>query len=111
MIETHEKVGTWSLRDFIAESSSVEFRPFAYYDKHLDCIRVQTRDCSVVEQRLNRFFTILKPMHPEAHEQLPDYVGLNIKGVLHLFECLGLDARRCCRARRDPGQDGQKIPG
>jgi hypothetical protein len=98
MAEAHQKSDPWSLRAFIAENS-MEFRPIAYYDKHLDCIRVQIRDCSVTEQRLNRFFTILKPMHPNEpeHAGLPEYVGLNIKGVRHLFERLGLKPKGVVR--------------
>ena len=64
-----------------------EFKPFAYYDKHLDCIRVQIRDCSVTEERVNRIFTVLKPNHSEVGAQ---YVGFNIKGIRHLFNQIGL---------------------
>ncbi len=59
-----------------------EFQPFAYYDKHLDCIRVQIRDCSVCEMRLSGLITILQA----NHSQTIDYVGFSIKGVRHLFE-------------------------
>ena len=74
---------------FIKELGADEFKPFAFYDKHLDCIRVRTKDCSVVEERLSRIFTILKAAHPieSSGEQL---VGFNIKGVRHLFEEVGL---------------------
>lgn len=64
-----------------------EFQPFAYYDKHLDCIRVQILDCSVTEERVNKFFTILKPNHLEIS---PELVGFNIKGISHLFHDLDL---------------------
>lgn len=69
----------------------VEFRPFAYYDKHLDCIRVQIRDCSVLEQRKNRIFTVLKANHDNSGS----LVGFNIKGVRLLFKQLGLDLQAC----------------
>ncbi len=62
-----------------------EFRPFAYFDKHLDCIRVQLRDCSVVEQRKNRIFTVLKAAHGDR-----TLVGFNIKGVRHMVRQVGL---------------------
>ena len=71
-----------------AEGLAGDFRPFAYYDKHLDCIRVQLFDCSFTEKRLNRFVTVLNANH-EAEERL---AGFNIKGVRHLFEQLGLSA-------------------
>ena len=62
------------------------FRPFAYYDKHMDCIRVQLVDCSFKEKRLNRFLTVLKANHTADERS----VGLNIKGVRFLFNSLGL---------------------
>ncbi len=74
---------------FIKYIGADEFKPFAYYDKHLDCIRVRIQDCSVVEERLSRIFTILKAAHPieSGGDQL---VGFNIKGIRHLFEQVGL---------------------
>lgn len=74
---------------FIKELGADQFKPFAYYDKHLDCIRVRIKDCSVVEERLSRIFTILKAAHPiEGGGDL--LVGFNIKGVRYLFEQVGL---------------------
>jgi hypothetical protein len=75
---------------FIGEFGADEFKPFAYYDKHLDCIRVRIRDCSVIEERLSRIFTVLKAAHTEY--ELP--VGFTIKGVRHLLESLQLPAAR-----------------
>ena len=63
------------------------FQPFAYYDKHLDCIRVQTHDCSITEKRINRIFTVLLPNHYEVDSE---FVGFNIKGIRHLFNQIGL---------------------
>ena len=73
------------LRELVAEGPDTEFRPFAYYDKHLDCIRVQFFDCSFTERRLNRFLTVLKANSPHAAK----HAGFNIKGVRSLFERLG----------------------
>ncbi len=64
-----------------------EFQPFAFYDKHLDCIRVQIVDCSVTEERVNRIFTVLKPNYDDAG---PQFVGFNIKGIRHLFNQIRL---------------------
>lgn len=64
------------------------FVPFAYFDKHLDCIRVRIRDCSVIEERLSRIFTIQRTARAEA----PITVGFTIKGVRHLFQELELPA-------------------
>lgn len=38
------------LMSFMETIEYKEFVPFAYYDKHLDCIRVQIKDCSVIEK-------------------------------------------------------------
>ena len=62
-----------------------EFRPIAYYDKHLDCIRVQLKDCSFTEKRLNRYWTVLEENHGEANS----LAGFNIKGIQHLAQKLG----------------------
>lgn len=71
---------------FIKEFGADEFKPFACYDKHLDCIRVRIKDCSVIEERLSHIFTVLK----SSHSDLEFFVGFNIKGVRHLFEEVGL---------------------
>lgn len=74
------------LKALIANVSTPEkFKPFAYYDKHLDCIRVQLIDCSFTEERKNRFITTLK-----ANHMSDEAAGFNIKGVRYLFEQLGL---------------------
>jgi hypothetical protein len=73
--------------DFIKEFGADEFRPFAYYDKHLDCIRVRLSDCSMSEERKNRIFTLVKAAHSEK------LVGFNIKGICHLFKELGLEPK------------------
>jgi hypothetical protein len=64
-----------------------DFKPIAYFDKHLDCIRVKISDCRCVEVRLNRFLTMLEKR--ESNEtRVP--VGFTIKGIAHLFDTLGL---------------------
>ena len=76
-----------SAKDFINELTiKSEFKPFAYYDKHLDCIRVQTLDCSFKEDRKNKFVTVLSANHKEQNT----FVGFNIKGVKYLFKKIGL---------------------
>lgn len=62
-----------------------EFQPIAYYDKHLDCIRVQLKDCSFTEKRLNKYWTILE----ENHGQSNALAGFNIKGIHYLAQKLG----------------------
>lgn len=62
------------------------FKPLAWYDKRLDCIRVQIKDCSFTEQRLSKIFTVLQA----NHDVRSSLVGFTIKGVRHLFTNLGL---------------------
>lgn len=62
-----------------------EFHPIAYYDKHLDCIRVQLKDCSFTEKRLNRYWTVLE----ENHVATDSLAGFNIKGIQYLANELG----------------------
>lgn len=64
----------------------IAFRPFAYYDKHLDCIRVQVVDCSFKEERKNKFITVLSANHFDESS----LAGFNIKGVRYIFKQLGL---------------------
>ena len=47
---------TQGMAQFFADNPPKVFRPCAYYDKHLDCIHVQVRDCSFTEIRLNEVF-------------------------------------------------------
>lgn len=77
----------WSgnLEGFMAEHLE-SFRPYAFYDKHMDCIRVKILDCSVTEKRMSRIFTLLTG----NHLSVPRNVGFTIKGVAHLFNRLGL---------------------
>jgi len=70
---------------------SKEFRPCAFFDDRLDCIRVIARDCSVCEERINDRLTVLIDNY---HERRPDsmkYVGFTIKGARHACRELGLD--------------------
>ena len=76
------------MEQFVSDLDPGEFVPFAYFDKHLDCIRVCLKDCSVIEERLNRFFTIMKPAHPDRHAKV-NVAGLSIKGVRLILEELG----------------------
>jgi len=75
-----------------------EFQPFAYYDKHLDCIRVHIHDCSAVEERQNRIFTVMRALHSNAEVTRDDFAGFNIKGVRYLFKEMSfgmLDKQAC----------------
>lgn len=66
------------------------FRPIAYYDKHLDVIRVQILDCSIWEERLDRIMTVYHNNHHPRANGVNDVVGFAIKGVRHLLLELGV---------------------
>jgi hypothetical protein len=74
------------MKEFMAANLQ-PFVPVAYFDKHMDCIRVLIQDVSVTEIRLNQYFTVAKPNHQRFSSQ---HVGFTLKGVAHLFNKLGL---------------------
>ncbi|WP_157072956.1 hypothetical protein [Candidatus Magnetominusculus xianensis] len=74
------------LEKLLKEYPMHPFRPLAYYDKHLDCIRVQVKECSYTEERINRFFTLWYANHSEPN----NCIGFTIKGVAHIFVKMGL---------------------
>jgi hypothetical protein len=58
-----------------------EFRPCAYMDDALDCIRILTRDCSITETRVNPLLTVLEATYPDRTGT--KCVGFTIKGARH----------------------------
>jgi hypothetical protein len=69
-----------------------EFRPIAYFDKNMDCLRVLTHDCSITEHRISEFFTVFEQNYPTKFG--PKYVGFTIKGVKQLFNDAGIPMDR-----------------
>ena len=65
-----------------------QFRPMAYFDEHMDCIRVVTHDRSVTEHRINGYYTVHECNHRGPLD--PEYVGFTIKGVKSLFREVGI---------------------
>ena len=63
-----------------------EFRPCAWFDSSLDCIRIVVRDCSHSEIRINHFLTVLEANYSVE----PEYVGFTLKGVRHLCKEHGI---------------------
>jgi hypothetical protein len=59
------------------------FRPCAFFDDRLDCIRVIARDCSVTETRVNGLFTVLEANYPKKDWEC---VGFTIKGARHFCQ-------------------------
>jgi hypothetical protein len=75
------------IKSFMAEHLEA-FRPFAYFDKHMDCIRVLINDVSTTEVRLNEFFTVARANGSGINAG--SNVGFTIKGVAYLFDEIGL---------------------
>jgi hypothetical protein len=66
------------------------FRPCAYFDDRLDCIRVVARDCSVYEERINGRVTVLMDNYFPGPGRR-QYVGFTIKGARHFCKEHGWD--------------------
>jgi hypothetical protein len=67
-----------------------EFRPCAFFDDRLDCIRVIARDCSVLEERINsRVTVLLDNYYPGPGRK--EFVGFTIKGARHFCKQHGWD--------------------
>lgn len=73
-----EALGTEGLRPFT---------PVAYFDSHMDCIRIELRDCSFTEERLNQYITLLEDNYPAPSRMA--VAGLMIKGIRHIFKQCG----------------------
>ena len=84
-----EQLATVDLPDGICLGT---FRPVAYFDKEMDCIRVLTHDRSVTEHRINEFYTVYECNHRGLRD--PEYVGFTNKGVRRLFHEVGLPLDR-----------------
>lgn len=72
----------------LLDGVSGAFSPVAYYDKFMDTIRIELRDCSSYEVRLDDTLTIMMANYPESPDE--EFSGLVIKGIGHLFEQLGI---------------------
>jgi hypothetical protein len=63
-----------------------EFRPCAFFDDRLDCIRIIARDCSVLEERINEGITVLVDNYYPGPGRKRRYVGFTIKGARHFCQ-------------------------
>jgi len=72
-----------TLEETLKEWPISSFRPVAYYDKHMDCIRIELRDCSMTEERINPVLTVLHDNYPGPGQDAR--AGLMIKGITHFF--------------------------
>jgi len=99
------------LKDLFPENSEIKpkaFAPNAYFDKHMDCIRVEIRDCSITELRISEMITILIDNNPEENQQ--QFVGIMIKGIKHLFKTLDLPMSGIVRFTRIWDAIAKKFP-
>ena len=83
------------LSDLVVKSTfggeMCEFRPCAYFDEPLDCIRVIARDCSVTETRVSPRLTVLEDNYADPGAGRELYVGFTIKGAKHFCQEQGID--------------------
>lgn len=83
VMKTAAEIGSQVRQAFAGKTA--KFRPCAYFDDRLDCIRVLSRDCSVLETRINEVLTILEDnYYPESGQER--YVGFTIKGARHFCQ-------------------------
>src|SRR5258708_3658449 len=75
---------TLTLEDILDGQGIRDFKPVAYYDKHMDCMRIELRDCSMTEERISPNITVLTDNYPGPGQD--GHAGLMIKGVRHLFK-------------------------
>ena len=92
-MKTLEEIGN-RVRDLAAEPA--KFRPCAFFDERLDCIRVIARDCSVLEERLNDRITVLVDNYHSRRGGM-EYVGFTIKGASHFCRQHQLDTTKSIR--------------
>jgi hypothetical protein len=83
------RVASLMKKDF--DGAAGEFRPCAYFDEALDCIRVISRDCSVMETRVSPLLTVLEDNYANPSKGRELYVGFTIKGVRHFCQQHGID--------------------
>jgi len=83
----------------VLAGTSGQFRPGAFFDDRLDCIRVITRDCSVVETRINGYLTVLEASYANDKDMTP-FVGFTIKGATHFCSEAGLSLNTPIRVGR-----------
>jgi len=76
------------IQDVFGAQKNAPFQPSAHYDRHMDCIRIILRDCSMCERRLNGVLTIIEDNYPNSNQS--SFAGLTIKGIKHLFSELGI---------------------
>ena len=66
-----------------------EFKPFAFYDADMDCIRVQILNRSVTEERIDDFLTLYRTNHATPFDV--GHCGFCLKGIRHWFDELNIE--------------------
>ena len=90
MHEKEDTVTMGSVTPLLPEGVTLTpFAPVAYYDTHMDCIRVMVSDRSVTEERLDESLTLYRTNHRRPFDR--EHSGFCLKGVAHLFDDIGLE--------------------
>lgn len=79
-MESQNEINALMKEAFQGHSSA--FRPCAFFDDRLDCIRVISKDCNVLEERINDRVTILLDLYPKQGRK--ECIGFTLKGAYHL---------------------------
>lgn len=89
-MERQDEITTLVKDAFIGQSGI--FRPCAFFDDRLDCIRIITKDCSILEERINNRVTILRDLYSPLGRK--ECVGFTIKGAFHFCQQHGWSQSR-----------------
>jgi hypothetical protein len=81
-MDTQDEVTSHVKAAFLEQPEA--FRPCAFFDARLDCIRVITKDCAVLEERINNRVTILLDLYSPPSRK--ECVGFTLKGAYHLCQ-------------------------
>jgi hypothetical protein len=87
MITPEERLGQLVREAFSVESG--EFRPCAWFEERLDCIRVLVRDCSILESRVNDRLTVLEDNYYQEGGRGRRFVGFTFKGARYFCKQQG----------------------
>jgi len=87
-MKSQDDIATLVRGAFSADSG--EFRPCAFFDERLDCIRIIAKDCSVLEERISDRLTMLQNAYDPKPGQ-KECVGFTLKGARHLCHQHGWD--------------------
>lgn len=77
----HEANESWKDINNFMRDNLQKFKPFVYYQKSLDMVKIRIKDCSMTEIWINNYISICKSNHTKK----PKIVGFNIYFVSSLI--------------------------